>query len=125
MGGPAAERAVGILAGTATIAAPLDALPEGVEFEPPLSDRLHFDPAARQLQFLGALTTDERDTLLALSADAAYTAAVNSLFDQPRAFFREQLTFQRPPRRAAGGPRHPAAARRADDVRCRHRDARA
>ena len=96
LGGPAAERAVGILAGTATIAAALDALPDGVEFEPPLSDRLHFDPAARQLQFLGALTTDERDTLLALSADAAYTAAVTSLFDQPRDFFREQLTFKVP-----------------------------
>ena len=95
-GRPGGRARGGILAGTATIAASLDVLPDGVEFEPPLSDRLHFDPAARQLQFLGALTTDERDTLHALSADAAYTAAVNSLFDQPRAFFREQLTFRVP-----------------------------
>jgi len=93
IGGPAADRAIAILNGSASFTAPLDALPAAVVFEPPLAENAHYDPATKELQFLGPMTDAERDALLALSPHAAYQAAVQSLHEQPRSFFRDQLTF--------------------------------
>jgi peptidoglycan hydrolase-like protein with peptidoglycan-binding domain len=96
IGGPAADRAIAILNGSASFTTPLNALPAAAVFDPPLADKTHYDPATKELQFLGPMTDAERDTLLGLSPDASYQAAVQSLHEQPRSFFREQFTFASP-----------------------------
>jgi hypothetical protein len=51
-----------------------------------LQGRLVFDTDAGELRFVGAMTDAERAQIELLSSDAAYTAAVNSLYQQPRSF---------------------------------------
>lgn len=67
--------------------APLDALPPAVDFgtlaDASLVQRISYDTEERQLRVVGMLSRQNFDDLNALSADAAYLAAVNSLFTQP------------------------------------------
>lgn len=58
----------------------LDSLPEGVSFPDPLSDRIRWEANQERLVFQGAMTEEERDTLLALSSDVSYQNAVDRLF---------------------------------------------
>lgn len=68
--------------------APLAVLPSTVRFsdlaDKSLSARIQYDPVSAELQFTGIMDVDEQDALNALSADANYQAAVQSLFNQPR-----------------------------------------
>lgn len=67
----------------------LSALPAAVKFPSALKDKIYFDKSSTpsQLHVVGALTTVERDALLALSTNAdpnhsAYITVINSLFPQ-------------------------------------------
>lgn len=64
--------------------AELKALPDGFKIPIALKRKVYFDPSAERLHCLGVLSEPERDALLALStdADAAYQAAINSLYEQ-------------------------------------------
>lgn len=67
--------------------APLPALPAAVDFTalpPDLAAKVAYDTEAKTLTFFGAMTADEKTALDALSADAAYRAAVLALFNRPR-----------------------------------------
>ena len=74
-----------------TFATPLDALPDSVDFAAQLpadlAGKIRHDADARSLIFAGVMTAAERIALDALApidaADAAYHAAIASLFDQP------------------------------------------
>jgi hypothetical protein len=67
--------------------APLEVLPAGVDFkslpDPALAAKISYDAEERLLQFTGILSAAEKTQLDALSADADYLSAVNSLFTQP------------------------------------------
>ncbi|MEP6879600.1 MAG: neuraminidase-like domain-containing protein, partial [Nitrosospira sp.] len=68
--------------------APLARLPGTVDFGAQLPDalgaRIAFDTESRLLSFTGIMSGAEQSALLALSDDAAYAAAVNSLATQPQ-----------------------------------------
>jgi hypothetical protein len=53
--------------------------------------KLSYDPANGTLAYAGAMTTQERNDLLAVSNDPAYQLAVSSLYDQPGTFFAGNL----------------------------------
>lgn len=72
-----------------TFSAALDALPGGTVVPEPLARRVYFDAAARQLRADGVLTDADKAALDALSADAAYRAAVQTLHDAPATFAPE------------------------------------
>lgn len=67
--------------------APLARLPAGVDFgtlaDAALAQRVSYDAGERVLRVTGTLTEAERAALRALSNDAAYRTAVDSLFTQP------------------------------------------
>jgi hypothetical protein len=69
--------------------AQLATLPNMVQFgslsSKDLAAKVNYDPILRELTFSGIMSTDDQDALKALSADASYQAAVQSLFNQPRA----------------------------------------
>ncbi len=70
------------LDGTAGYSAPLAALPAGLVLPPDLVGRIgHADG---RLTVRGALTTAERDALLAADPDPAFGAAVTALYQAPR-----------------------------------------
>ncbi|MHC1764915.1 MAG: neuraminidase-like domain-containing protein [Verrucomicrobiia bacterium] len=80
--------------------APLAAFPAAVDF-PGLSDtalaqRISYDDEQRLLRLVGILSPADRKALDALSADASYRNAVNSLFTQPTigVFPPEQMWLQ-------------------------------
>ena len=58
----------------------LDRLPEGVEFPPPLKDRIHFDPVAHKLIFHGYMSKTDFDHLCQLSNDWAFRRTLEDLF---------------------------------------------
>jgi len=64
--------------------ADLDKLPAGLEI--PRESELRYDPKHHELSWYGPMKENERDSLLALSKDAAYRAAIGSFFErsQPR-----------------------------------------
>jgi Neuraminidase-like domain/Putative peptidoglycan binding domain len=64
-------------------AAELDALP-AVAFPASLKAKIYFNATSNpaQLHFIGVMTVEQRDVLLALSADPPYRLAINRLFDQ-------------------------------------------
>ncbi len=66
----------------ATYTQTLAALP-GISFPPLPTGAISYDAAAQQLRFTGAMTSTEQSTLLGLSTDPSYQAAVTSLYDQP------------------------------------------
>ncbi|HWJ24175.1 MAG TPA: hypothetical protein VNS52_17595, partial [Gemmatimonadaceae bacterium] len=66
--------------------APLAELPATVDLaalDPALAQKVSYDAEARALRLVGILSADEKSALDALSSDAAYRAAVDSLFTQP------------------------------------------
>jgi hypothetical protein len=69
-----------MLSGTAVYRAPLVAVPAGVTLPADLAIRF----AAGELEFTGAMTTDQRATLSALTQDAAFQDAASALFAAPR-----------------------------------------
>jgi hypothetical protein len=66
----------------------LTQLPNNIDFASQLPDELAakiaYDPEQRLLQFTGMISDGERTTLLTLSDDLAYIAAVNTLASQPQ-----------------------------------------
>ncbi|HVK20805.1 MAG TPA: hypothetical protein VM677_05545, partial [Actinokineospora sp.] len=80
-----AAKIIGILDGstefTATVAG---VAPLAIAVPDALAERVRFDPATRVLRVAGALTTAARTTLLGLSADPDYAAAVAEVHDAPR-----------------------------------------
>jgi hypothetical protein len=80
--------------------APLAALPAAVDFaslgDTALAQRISFDAEQRLLRLVGILSPADKAALDALSADASYRNAVNSLFTQPAigVFPTEQLWLQ-------------------------------
>ncbi|MFF5296340.1 Tc toxin subunit A-related protein [Paractinoplanes globisporus] len=88
---PLVEEAVATLLGTSTATAPLAALPGGLRFPADLAARVRFDETAGLLSFTGPMTIAQRDALTALSADGAYRAAVQALFDAPRLFVARRM----------------------------------
>jgi peptidoglycan hydrolase-like protein with peptidoglycan-binding domain len=83
--GQAASRLVQLVRGDDTYAAPLDALPAGLKIPAEWTARLRYDAGGKILICRGALTSLEQQSLLNLSNDVNYRAAVNGLFDKPRA----------------------------------------
>ncbi len=67
--------------------APLENLPQAVDFKgqlpAALALKISYDAEQRLLRFAGVMSKEERDALDALSPDADYRQAVNSLFKQP------------------------------------------
>lgn len=67
--------------------APLETLPPAVDFnslpDAALASKISYDAEERLLQFNGIMSAEERAMIDALSADAGYLNAVNSLFTQP------------------------------------------
>jgi len=68
--------------------APLAALPNAVQFgnlsSKDLAAKIQYDAIGQQLDFFGIMSVDEQDALNALSNDAKYQGAIQSLFNQPR-----------------------------------------
>jgi peptidoglycan hydrolase-like protein with peptidoglycan-binding domain len=66
-----------------TFCAGLDSMPQGIAFPPPtLKDKAYLDDSVHplRLRFKGVMTAAERDTLLSLSDDTAYTKAIGKLY---------------------------------------------
>jgi hypothetical protein len=62
---------------------PLKLLPVGIAFAPPtLANRIEHNAESQQLEFRGAMSFEERTTLLALSPDADYQIAIRQLYHQ-------------------------------------------
>ncbi|WP_367025571.1 neuraminidase-like domain-containing protein [Methylococcus sp. ANG] len=80
--------------------APLATLPAAVDFaglsDTALAQRISYDAEQRLLRLVGILSPADKAALDALSADASYRNAVNSLFTQPTigVFPAEQLWLQ-------------------------------
>lgn len=68
--------------------APLATLPQAADFatlsDPALRAKIGYDADSRRLTLEGILTPDDKQALDALSNDASYLNAVNSLYTQPR-----------------------------------------
>jgi hypothetical protein len=58
----------------------LDRLPDGFEFPPQLSDRIHFDPVARKLVFHGYMSKTDFDRMCQLTNDWAFRRTLEELF---------------------------------------------
>jgi Tc toxin complex TcA C-terminal TcB-binding domain/Neuraminidase-like domain len=65
--------------------APLVTLPAGLALPGTMKRRIRHLAVRGVIQFDGVMTSIERTALQTASADAAWTAAITSLFDQPRA----------------------------------------
>lgn len=74
---------VGIVNGTANYSAPLLFLPTAVKFPAQLAKKVVYDPSGTLLTCKSPLTSADRSALSALSNDAAYLGAVDSLYQQP------------------------------------------
>jgi hypothetical protein len=78
-------QAMSLLDGTAVYSTPLaTGLPPGLVFPDDLIPKDGSDPTAKQLRFTGSMTDKEKATLLGLSSDASYQAAVTDLWNQAR-----------------------------------------
>src|SRR5262249_49519416 len=62
----------------------LPSLPTGVVMPGQLKGLVAYDPIGQQLRLIGPMTDAQMATLLTLSADASYQAAIKSLYQQPR-----------------------------------------
>jgi hypothetical protein len=82
------EKASALLDGSAEYVTALDAL-GSIDFPP--QTRIAYDELNQELSFIGVMTQQEREDLLGLSPDAAYQAAIQALFDEPRAFVSSRL----------------------------------
>lgn len=94
--GDLVRQVVDLLNGSVTYRAALPALPPQVQ-PFPAEIKITFNSDARELRFVGAMTTGERETLLNLADDPDYRAAIRQLFGAPRNFVTEQMkTFVAP-----------------------------
>jgi hypothetical protein len=90
----AATQTVAMINGTAVYPAPLAALPPGIDLATTPAEvraKLSYNPATSTLAYQGAMTSQEQAALLALSADAAWQAAIASLYAQSAAFLADNL----------------------------------
>jgi ABC-type phosphate transport system substrate-binding protein len=60
----------------------LETLPQGVQFPSDLQKKVRYDAATKKLMLAGALTPQERGTLLSLSSDPIYKRAVQALSER-------------------------------------------
>jgi hypothetical protein len=81
----------------------LERLPEGIEFPPHLSERIHFDASARRLVYRGYMSKADFDRLCQLSNDWAFRRTLEELF---------RLCIPEPPSRSKGVHRVLAAVTR-------------
>jgi hypothetical protein len=88
----ALDRAMQLVEGMAIYTAPLNALPN-IRFPDELASKVSYHADTRELRFVGAMTEAERTKLLGLSTVAEYRSAVERLFQQPRSFIDDYLTF--------------------------------
>jgi hypothetical protein len=65
---------------------PLEALPAAVHFPTQLASRISYDSDAGILSYVGTMSDPDEATLLALSADASYQAAITALHGQPTTY---------------------------------------
>ena len=101
------DQAVTMISGTTIYAAPLAALPitiakvdqtsaiigiDPTKLPVIVASKTAYDPTTQQLSFQGAMTTDEKATLVAASADGPYQTAINNLFQQPVTFLQNTLS---------------------------------
>jgi hypothetical protein len=63
-----------------TLTAPLSALPPGVIIPDALASQVSYDAINRQLILIGSISATDQATVLGLSADPSYQAAVNQLY---------------------------------------------
>ena len=66
--------------------AAINALYLGIEFPKELQSRIYYDPATKELRFIGWMTAAEKASLLELSDNLIYQAGINALFEAPGAF---------------------------------------
>jgi len=85
--------AMDLISGSAVYTSSLSALPAGVTFTGTLANLISYDSANQLLKFNGPMTDTVKAQLLLLSNDAAYQAAVNNLYQQPRGVLSGDLTF--------------------------------
>jgi hypothetical protein len=87
-----ADQTVRMVQGTgATYTTSLNQLPDGLTF--PETIRISYDKTAKQLSFAGLMTETDQTTLLSLSSDPDYRAAVNRLFQQSTNFIQESTSL--------------------------------
>jgi hypothetical protein len=63
-----------------TVSVPLAVLPPAVVFPEDLKHRISYDAISQELRYLGVMTADERDSLLAVPGDGTYQGAIDDLF---------------------------------------------
>ncbi len=65
---------------------PAGSLPDGIVFPPELAAKIEYSPLSRRLRWSNddLMSAEEREKLLALSADPNYSAAVRGLYSQQR-----------------------------------------
>lgn len=90
------DEIMSIVKGTVNYRASLMVLPAGVIFPPQLSKKVAHDPVAQLLRCRCPLTEADRSTLLSLSNDPAYQAAVGSLYQQPLDLIATMRSFLDP-----------------------------
>ena len=69
---------------TAQYSTRLNSLPAPVKFPEKLESKVNYNTEDKRLVFKGVMTEEERDELLSLSRNIQYTAAVKTLYLQPR-----------------------------------------
>lgn len=74
---------IGIVNGAVNYSTPLITLPSGVTFPAQVAKKVTYDPVVQLFACRSPLTLADRATLLGLSSDTAYQAAVNSIYQQP------------------------------------------
>jgi GH18 family chitinase len=88
----AALAAANAAAGGATATAALAALPTGVVLPDTLGSVLSYDASSQQLRVKGPMTSAEQTSLLEISTDPAYQAAVKALYQQPISFINANFS---------------------------------
>lgn len=97
--GTVVDEVVSVLDGSSTAQTDLAVIPAGLAIPGELQDRVTL--AGGKLRVRGALSTAERDELLAADADASYQAAVGEVFTAPRDTIGRYLTTWRWPKFSA------------------------
>jgi hypothetical protein len=85
------DQAIAMIRGSATYSTPLAAIPAGVNFPSLVKNKVSYDSVAKVLRYRSVMTSADRTALLGASADPAYQAAVNNLFQQPNVFIQNAL----------------------------------
>jgi hypothetical protein len=83
---------LGLINGTGVFSVALAALPS-MTFPPSLASSISYDSVAKQLRFIGPMSSARQTTLLGLSGDVNYQAAVQNLRQQQVDFISTYLLF--------------------------------